>query len=269
MDQLKAIAEAALLGLIQGLTEFLPVSSSGHLELAKHILGYEAPLLFTVLLHLGTLGAVFLAFRRKIGALLAALFRIIFRRKKEGDDELGRLWVLLLVSTAATVPLVIVFSMLNDYVNAHPKLIGVCFLITAAVLVATIFFKAVSGRDRPGIGGAVAIGALQGVAVLSGVSRSGMTVGAGLAAGLDRAKAAEYSFLLAIPAILGGFLWELKDAPRTLESVSVGGLIAGVVTAFLTGLAAILLLVKLIKIGKFWLFALYLAPLGVLTIIFA
>jgi undecaprenyl-diphosphatase len=269
MDQFKSIIDSVILGVIQGMTEFLPVSSSGHLELGKHLLGFEAPLLFTVLLHLGTLGAVFVAFRKKIGALLAALWRIVTRRRKEGDDALGRLWVLLLISTAATVPLVFVFSHLNDYVNAHPKLIGVCFLVTAVVLVLTIFFKAVPGRERPGIGGALAIGALQGVAVLSGVSRSGMTVSAGLAAGLDRERAAQYSFLLAIPAILGGFLWELKDAPRTLESVSVPGLAAGLVAAFLTGLAAIVLLVKLIKIGKLWLFAIYLVPLGVLTIIFA
>ncbi len=269
MDQLRSIAEAALLGFIQGLTEFLPVSSSGHLELVKHLLGYEAPLLFTILLHMGTLAAVFVAFRKKIGALLAALWRIITRRRQEGDDALGRLWLMLLISTAATVPLVFVFSKINDYVNVHPKLIGVCFLVTAAVLVATLLFKAVSGRERPSVGHALAIGALQGVAVLSGVSRSGLTVSAGLAAGLDRAHAAEYSFLLAIPAILGGFLWELKDAPRTLETVSVTGLAAGLIAAFLTGLAAIFLLVKLIKTGKLWLFAVYLAPLGVLTIIFA
>jgi undecaprenyl-diphosphatase len=268
MDQLKTILESVLLGVVQGLTEFLPISSDGHIELAKHLLGFQADLFFTILLHLGTLAAVFIAFRGKIAALLAALFRIVGRKQKEGDALLGRLWLLLLVSTAATVPVAVVFGKLNDVVNANPKLIGVCFLVTALALVLTVFFKPRRGYDRLGFPSALVIGALQGTAVLSGVSRSALTVSAGLGAGLDRESAAEYSFLLAIPAIIGAFVFDLRDAAQTIAEVSLPGVVAGVAAAFGAGLLAIFLLLKIIKAGRLWLFALYLVPLGVLTIVF-
>ncbi len=268
MDQLKTILESVVLGVVQGLTEFLPISSDGHLELAKHLLGFQANLFFTILLHLGTLAAVILFFKAKIGALFAALFRIIGRKRKEGDALLGRLWLLLLVSTAATVPVAIVFGKINDVVNANPKLIGVCFLVTALALVLTVFFKPWRGYDRLGFPSALVIGALQGTAVLSGVSRSALSISAGLGAGLDRESAAEYSFLLAIPAIVGAFVFDLRDAAQTISEVSIAGVAAGVAAAFATGMLAIFLLMKVVKAGRLWLFALYLVPLGVLTIIF-
>jgi undecaprenyl-diphosphatase len=268
MEQLSTVARSILVGIVQGLTEFLPISSSGHIELAKRILGFEANLFFTVLLHVATLAAVVIAFHRRIGALFAALFRIIGRRQKEGDAVLGRLWLLLIVSTAVTVPVALVFGKVDEIVLAHPKLIGACFLFTAAVLVASAFFKASRGYDRLGFPAGAVIGAIQGVAVLTGVSRSGLTVSAGLASGLERGLAAEYSFLLAIPAILGAFLLDLKDAARTVAQVSWPGLAAAFAAAFGTGLLSIFLLMKLVKAGRLWLFAVYLVPVGVLTIIF-
>ncbi|MBN2351263.1 MAG: undecaprenyl-diphosphate phosphatase [Spirochaetales bacterium] len=268
MDQLKTIIDSIIIGVVQGLTEFLPISSSGHVELAKRLLDFDANRFFTVLLHMATLAAVIIVFRRKIVALFAALLRILGRRRREGDSVLGRLWLLLVVSTAVTVPVALVFGKMDEFVLAHPKLIGVCFLFTAAVLVASAFFKASRGYDRLSFPASIAIGAAQGVAVLSGVSRSGLTVSAGLAAGLERESAAEYSFLLAIPAILGAFLIDLKDAAGTVAQVSLPGLAAGFVAAFAAGLLAIILFVKLVKAGRLWLFAIYLVPAGVLTIIF-
>ena len=152
---------------------------------------------------------------------------------------------------------------------AEPKLIGIAFLVTGALLVFTAFFKERKNYGKMNLLDSIVIGAAQGVGVLPGISRSGATIGAALGMGLDRAAAAEYSFLLSIPAILGAFLFDLKDASSLGVEISVPALIAGMVTAFLTGLLAIYFLLKLIKSGKFYLFSFYLVPLGVAVLLFA
>lgn len=264
---MEQILISIVLGVIQGVTEFLPVSSDGHLELAKHLFGFEAGLLFTVLLHVGTLIAVLIVFRKKIFILLAALWRFVTRKQKDGDRLLMRLWLLLIIATAATVPVALLAGKANDYVNANPKLIGVCFLVTAAALILTAFLKGARDYDRIHPLKGLIIGAAQGLAVFSGVSRSGLTISSSMACGMKRENAGEYSFLLAIPAILGALVFELKDAPSLLVEVSLPALIAGILAAFGTGLLAIIILLKLIKTGKLWVFSLYLVPLGIVTMI--
>lgn len=269
MEQTKEIGISIILGIVQGLTEFLPISSSGHLELGKHLFGFQADLLFTVLLHLGTLMAVFIAFRRKIGTMFAALWRLVTRKKKDGDRLLLRLWLMLVIGTAATIPIALLIGKLNFYVNAHPKLIGICFLLTAGVLILTVFFRSKRDLDQVHPLKALFIGAAQGVAVLSGVSRSGLTIATSLAAGIKREHAGEFAFLLSIPAILGALVLELKDASSLILEVSLPAVIVGIVAAFVTGLGAIFILLKLIKSGKLWAFSFYLVPVGILTLILA
>lgn len=276
-----SVVEGILLGLLQGVAEFLPISSSGHLALAQELFDLDdVPLLFDIMLHLATLGAVLLFFRRKIWSLLKVAGRWLARRSLPEDNADVRTIVALLLGTAVTGVFGIVLSdLVEDY---SEKLICVGFFITAGLL---IFSDAVEERRRKkllesGSDGLVTtrtgvrllqglgIGLAQGIGVLPGISRSGSTIAGALLCGVDREQAGEFSFLLSIPAILGAFVLELDDLDAIGDSVGVAPVVAGCVAAFVAGIFALSVLMKIVRKGKLEWFALYLIPAGILGLVF-
>ncbi len=238
-----------LLGLTQGLTELLPVSSSGHLVLLGRLLGVESPGVFVeVVLHLGTLLAVVWAFRGELWDIAAGLGR---------PGSAGRRLLRDLV--IATLPIVLGGLLLRDLVHeafASPRVAAIGLLFTGTVLLGTQAAGEATRPWRPLC--ALAMGLAQVVALLPGVSRSGMTIAAGIGYGVNRATAARFSFLMSVPAILGATVVELLDLDRALlASQAWGPLAVGFVAAFLAGLVAIRLLFRLLDRRRFVWFAIY------------
>ncbi len=260
------VLQGALLGAVQGLTEFLPVSSSGHLALMEHFMDIgTVPFLFDISLHMATLVAVLVVFRSRIAALLAVTGRFLIRRNRPEDAAALRLILALLVATAVTG---VIGLTLKDLVSQFPiPAIAVLFLVTALILVVSDRIKPKNTVTVPGIPQALCVGLAQGLGVMPGLSRSGSTIGASLLCGLDRKEAGEFSFLLSIPAILAAFILELKDADTLLTAIDPVALAAGVLTAFLVGLLALKLLLTLIRRGRLSYFAFYLVPLGISVLV--
>jgi len=228
------IFEAIILGLVQGLTEFLPVSSSGHLIIFQNLFGMEEPMLtFDIFLHIGTLVAVFIVFWKDIWRLL----------KKPFCKEVALLIV-------ATIPVGIIGLLFDDKVAAISTLttVGICLIFTGVIL---FFSDRLTGRiklNELSFGKSLFIGLMQGIAVLPGVSRSGSTICASLLCGLDRKEAARYSFLLSILAILGAGLVHSLGIIQEHGSFSLSAeYIAGMAAAALSGFAAIKFFLKLLE----------------------
>ncbi len=270
MSVLNTIIQA----IIQGLTEFLPVSSSGHLSLFQHFTGKsgEGALLLSAILHLGTLVAVFVAFRETIWDLIKEFGRSCkdivhkeFFKNMNGDR---RAIIMLIVSTAVLIPFYIFKDFFEGFAEDSSIFAeGICFLYTAAILYlsdrCTKGNKAlgdISGKD------AVTVGFFQAVALLPGVSRSGSTISSGLFCGFARETAVKYSFILGIPAILGGCLVEVKDAVAT-DMTFKADYIIGFFVAAIVGIAAIKMVSWLVKSDKFKVFAYYTAALGIVVIL--
>jgi undecaprenyl-diphosphatase len=214
--------EAILLGIIQGLTEFLPVSSSGHLVLFQQIFGLkEAELFFDVCVHLGTLVAVIAVFHREIQNIITALLRLLslagqkekILQQVESDPD-SKMALLIIIGSIPTAVLGFMFHSIADKLFSSSFLIGLMLTVTGLLLWIT-------RRAKPGVKGtgiedfsrtkAFIIGIVQGLAIIPGISRSGSTISIGLLLGIDRETAARYSFLLSIPAIVGAGLLSLKD----------------------------------------------------------
>lgn len=257
-----SLAQAIILGLVQGLAEFLPVSSSGHLVLFKDILGLaELPLLYDVILHLATLLAILLVFRRRVLGILSSLGR--WAAKRNGREDAANLALVGPLLAATVVTAAIGFAIQKLLPAEGVRLVSIELLVSAAVLAASALLKPGSkGYADIGVGEGLFLGVAQGLGVFSGVSRSGMTITAGLAAGMRREEAGEFSFLLAIPAILGAFILELKDLGSLQASVEPLPLAVSALVAFLSGLLALSLLMRVVKRGKLAWFAAYLVPLG-------
>lgn len=273
------ILEAILQGLIQGITEFLPVSSSGHLSLFQHFFGVsgDQAVITTLALHIGTLAAVFIAFRKKIWALIKECFSMlgdIFKGKFKWSsmNDNRRMIIMIIVSI---LPLFI-FYIFKDFftaVSSDDDIVaeGICFLYTAAIL--TIGIKCTQKHEQKGIIGktagettvpeALLIGFFQGVALLPGVSRSGSTISAGLIAGQRRQDAVEYSFIMGIPVIIAGALSELMDIGAAKASVDAVPLAVGMIVAAVAGYFAIALIKWLMKKDHFNIFAIYTFILGI------
>ncbi len=248
------ILEAIVLGLIQGLTEFLPVSSSGHLVLFQNLFGiHEATQAFTILLHVATLIAVFIYYWKDIWALICHPFQ--------------RTTALLIAGTIPTVIIALLFNDTFDAIFGAGKFIGFNFIFTGFILLYADSRK--EGRKKirnMSIFDSLIVGVLQGVAILPAVSRSGMTISACLARKVDRENAARFSFLLSIPAILGGMVLTIKDMITgdvvLTEAFGVMPMIAGFVTAAVSGYFAIRFMVDIIKKGKLKWFSVYVFILG-------
>jgi undecaprenyl-diphosphatase len=252
-----AVWQAMVLGLVQGLTEFLPVSSSGHLLIARALLGAQAePLLFEIVVHVGTLLSVVVLFWRDIVEMLT--------------HPLGKLVRYLVV---ATLPAVAVTLLLGDVIEAAfgGRFLGVGLLVTAALLSASERKKtprAPKPFAKMRAADALVMGGMQAVALFPGISRSGATITGGLFRGLDRKLCARFSFLMSVPAILGSLVFKFKD----LLSLGGGGisplaLAAGFVCAAVSGFFAMRFMLKLISEKKLWGFAAYVAALGVFVLV--
>ena len=262
--------QAVALGGLQGITEFLPVSSSGHLVLLRGILAVgEVPLLFDVLLHLSTLAATAVVFRARLGRLIAAgvdLLRPPARRRCSPDDR--RLFRLLLLCTAVTGGIGMAFGSFG--VARAPRLVLVMLLVTAAVLLAARWLR---GEAEPRAGWqprwpwALLIGVVQGLAVIPGISRSGATIAAGVLAGADRETAADFSFLASVPAILGAVAVSLPDLSALEATVDVSAMVAGMAVSFGAGWLALTVLLRIVRRGRLHLFAFYLIPAAIIGLI--
>lgn len=250
--------EAVILGIVQGLTEFLPVSSSGHLKLGQFLFGFDdlgRYVLFDLFCHLGTLLAVILVFRRDIIDL--------FGSKR---SQLP----LILLATLPLFPLVLVLKPLKHVINS-PQYLGFFFLITAALLLAMERFAGRASEKcsvKPSFWSAVIIGCAQALAVLPGVSRSGSTISTACLLGWERREAARFSFIISIPAILGGTALELLQIWRGATpaiDITFSSYFAGFFLAFFSGYGALIYLLHLLEHGTLKGFAIYCIGLAALT----
>ena len=304
-----SIFQAIILGVLQGIAEFLPISSSGHLAVAQRLFGLsDVPLLFDVMLHLATLAAVILYFRKKIARLFVILFRWVIPNKKKGEvspslqtqafsatpspkghsplkspepdlltgtDELGRKTILAVIfATVVTGAIGVVTSKLIPEMPIKVTCAG--FLFTACLLIFSARWekrKAANGKlnteNEKGISirQSLFIGFMQGVGTLPGVSRSGSTIAGAQLAGVNRAAAGEFSFIVSIPAILGAFVLEAKDLGEVSSQIGALPVLCGCLASFAWGYLSLSLLMKLIRKGKLEWFACYLIPLGVAGLI--
>ena len=249
--------EVTLLSVLQGVAEFLPISSSGHLVLGKSLLGMgECGMRLDIFLHVGTLVAV-----------AAFYWAIIWRVVRNLE------WAYMGKIILSAVPAGIVGVLFKDELEAafaSPKMVGAALIFTGLVLTVTKFMKA--GTKDVSWGRAIWMGLAQAVAILPGVSRSGMTLAAARASGVDAEKSAEFSFLMSAPPIAGAALLQILDAMKATESaaeVSWGLTIYGGVLAAVVGYFSLKLLVKSLKGRWFWLFGPYCLLAGVVTLLFA
>ncbi|MBF0118323.1 MAG: undecaprenyl-diphosphate phosphatase [Desulfobacterales bacterium] len=256
--------EAIALGAIQGLTEFLPVSSSAHLVIFQHLFGLKEPqLLFDISVHVGTLIAVCIVLWREIWDMILSIISL-FNNKLEKKEEDLKLVLFIILATIPTGVLGLMFHKAADELFSSIPLVGVALIFTSIFLFGTKFLKK-DGEQIFAIKEALLIGLVQGMAVIPGISRSGATITAALFLGISREKAAKFSFLLSIPAILGAEIIGLKDASCASIDITI---LLGVISAAVVGYIAIQILLRIVKDGRLYYFAPYCAVVGILALIF-
>lgn len=259
---------AIILGLIQGLTEFLPVSSSGHLVLFASLLQFkDSGIAFEVFVHFGTLTSVLIAFRKEIIKMISAPFDVWIKKSDNPETKEFLNWDLYII--VATIPAVIVGLFFKDAIEqAFTSVLLVFFMLilTGLFMFTTQFLKFKNKPFR--YGNTFIVGIAQAFAILPGISRSGSTIFTGMALGMDREKVAKFSFIMSIPAILGAVVLKSRDMleapPGMSELWNIG---AGTITAAVTGYLAIVWLMKIIKRGKLQWFGYYCLVLGTFGII--
>lgn len=246
-----SLVNSIILGILQGITEFLPVSSSGHLVLLERLMGeQEVPLIYDILLHVASLLAVMIFFRKKIGELLKSLVH--------KDAKKDHFYIAMVVlSTFVTGGMVVFTKPLVHYLRENPVYMAGSFLFTATILlVAQFLFKRVQSERSVGVKDSVFIGIFQGIAVLPGVSRSGSTIAAGLLRKIPAEKAVEYSFMLSIPAILGALVLEVSGG--SFDSIDFSVAAVGFTASFVASILSLKFLVLLIKKTVLFPFSIYL-----------
>ena len=272
------IVNAITQGVIQGLTEFLPVSSSGHLALYQYFTDktLENGLLFSVILHLGTLLAIFIVFRKTIKELVVEVFKAvgdIFTGKfKENIDTPNRR--LLIMLFIACLPLFIIYIFKDFYENLvnKPNLLveGFCFLITAFMLfMADKCVKGTKNEKSMKYKDSLIVGMVQAIlAPLPGVSRSGSTISTGLLLGFSKEFAVKFSFILGIPTILGGCIFEISGAIKELKTVNLIPIVVGFFVSAFVGYLSMRLVTWIVKKDKFKVFTIYATVLGISVILY-
>jgi undecaprenyl-diphosphatase len=281
--------QAAVMGLIQGLTEFLPVSSSGHLALFKILfhVNTDTGMLYDVLLHIATLIAIVCVYYRDVARMIVEFVKIIadafynvtvfFRRRNQPELQMKRIvtnsyrkFVLLVI--AATIPTGLIGYAGADFVEAASNILfipGICLIITAVLLY--LSDRAPDGRKGPKqmtYSNALVIGVVQGIATMPGISRSGSTIAASVFLGLRREFAVKFSFLMSIPAILGALVLEFHGAGSvSVTGAEVRNYIIGMIIAGVVGYIAIKLMLAIVKEKKFKYFAVYCLIVGVVSVI--
>ncbi|MBN2238062.1 MAG: undecaprenyl-diphosphate phosphatase [Bacteroidales bacterium] len=258
MDWLNAL----ILGIIQGLTEFLPVSSSGHLELSKFILGdHSLPkesMLMTVVLHAATALSTILVFRKDVFEIFKGLFQF-----KWNEETIFSLKIVL-----SMIPAAVVGVFFNDFIETlfggQLILVGVMLLLTAVLLL--FADRAKTTEKKVGYLDAIIIGIAQAIAILPGISRSGATISTSVLLKIDRSKAARFSFLMVVPLILGKMAQDIMSGELSYDSSTLFPLIVGFIAAFITGVIACTWMIQLVKKAKLSYFAVYCALVGVVAI---
>lgn len=254
-----------ILGIIQGLTEFFPVSSSGHLVLFQNLFGLTEPQIFVdVMLHVGTLVSLFVFLRREIGELVIGFFLFVQTPKKYRNDPRIKLIFAIGVASIPTALIGYFFSDFFESLFASLRTVGLALIFTGFYLFLTKFTVE---RKKNFLIHPFLIGILQGVAIVPGFSRSGLTIGGALFMGWKREEAARFSFLLSIPAIAGAAFFQFgKIDPHSAPWVIIT---IGVVVSALVGYLALALLVSVINRGKFYIFSFYCFLVGVTAIVFS
>jgi undecaprenyl-diphosphatase len=274
MNNLPEILIVFVLGLLQGLTEFLPVSSSGHLVLMQHFMGMKEPQLFLdIMVHVGTLGAICLVYYRIIWKITKGCVRTLGERKFyrsplqefSKNAELRFVWFIIL----GNIPAGLVGVLLKNSIEsafASPTIVACMLIVTGLLLqLSRVAKKNPNPRQALNSWDAIRIGIAQAVAIMPGISRSGSTISVGLATGVSPQTAAQYSFLLSIPAILGALVLDLKDVHEiSLAPISI---IIGTLTAFITGYIALRGLLATLNRGRFVVFSYYCFGLGGLALL--
>jgi undecaprenyl-diphosphatase len=267
--------QGIILGIIQGLTEFLPVSSSGHLVLGQIFFGItQSQLAFDISVHMGTLLAVMVVYSKDIFAILVSLLHFIsklFSFKPSmylfKEDKNLQMAGLIVIGSVPTALIGLILKQFEDVLFSSSVLVGFMLILTGTILWISRRYYSVENKENTfGIKQALLIGVIQGLAVIPGISRSGSTIAVGMFAGLDRHTAAKFSFLLSIPAIVGAQILSIKDIFHdglVINAVTIYATIA----SFIVGLIALKLLLKLVHSGKFHLFAPYCWLAGALVLI--
>lgn len=256
------ILDAIILGILQGLTEFLPVSSSGHLELGKAILGDnsvpEESLLFTVILHFATALSTLVVFRKDVWEIISGLFQFKW-------NEESRFSVKIIISMLPAVFVGLFFeAQLEAFFGGNIRFVGFMLLITALLL----YFadKAKDTDKKVSFKNAFIVGVAQAIAMLPGISRSGATISTSVLLGVDKSKAARFSFLMVVPLIFGKIAKDLLSGDLTFNGENNMAMGAGFIAAFVAGLAACTWMIKLVRKSKLSYFAIYCLIVGLIAI---
>lgn len=253
------ILQAVFLGIVQGITEWLPISSSGHLALLQNYLGMDVPVSFDVFIHVGTLLAVSIYFRGRINEIIRSVANLDF------GSEPGKEFIYMVI---AMIPTALIGFALKDFFESmfqNNAYLGLEFILNGFILYSATLVS--PGKKELNEKSSFVVGIAQGLAVSPAVSRSGFTISAGLLQGIDPKKAARFSFLLSIPAILGASFFELKDSGIDLASETFLPYMAGAAVAAVVGYLSIKFLLKVIEERKFVYFAYYCWLIGILVIL--
>ena len=259
------VLDSILLGIIQGLTEFLPVSSSGHLELGKAILGDksipEESLLFTVVLHFATGLSTIVVFRKDIWLLIKGILKF------EWNDDLQFASKIVISMIPAVIVGLFFEEQLEQLFGGNILLVGFMLLVTAILL----FFadKAKNTNKNVSFSNAFIIGVSQAIAMLPGISRSGATISTSVLLGNDKTKAARFSFLMVVPLIFGKIAKDVLSGDLSFESQNITTLSIGFIAAFISGLFACTWMISLVKKSKLSYFSIYCAIVGLIAIIYS
>lgn len=271
------ILESLLLGILQGLTEYLPISSSGHLTLGSHLLDItdpEAILPYTVLLHVATVLSTIVILHKEIAWIFKGLFKPLDTEKRGITARLNNQQYYMLAILVSMIPVGIVGVFFQDYIDAAfsgTMVVGCCLLLTAALLTFSYYAKP-RQKERITICDAFIIGVGQALATLPGLSRSGTTIATGLLLGDRKEQMAQFSFLMVIPPILGKALLDIIEIAKngietTFGGISAWALVAGFLAAFVSGCLACKWMIAIVRKGKLIYFAYYCLVIGIFTII--
>jgi len=256
--------QALLLGIVQGITEWLPISSSGHLVIAQEFLGLDAGenLVFDLAVHVGTMLAVCVFFRKELGRIVLAF---LMPGRCGGDvTSLRRLGGLIILGTVPVAIAGFVLSEDTEDIFTLP-MVGAALIVNAAILLFAERRASKARRNVPRAKDAVVAGLLQAVSIVPGISRSGSTISGGMFSGLEKEAAATFAFLLSVPALLGAFAYGFATLDR--YDVDVASILLGATAAFATGFVSIGYLLKAVRGGKLWLFSVYCVVLGTLVLL--
>lgn len=261
---MEEIIKSIILGIVQGLTEFLPVSSSGHLELAKAIQGNdfsaEESMMMTVVLHFATALSTVVIFRKDIVEIAKGLLQ--FKRNEQFDFSVK---IVLSMIPAAIVG-VLWDDVIEGFFDGRILLVGFMLIVTGGLLI--LADRAKNTQKNVSFASAVIIGISQAIAILPGISRSGATISTSVLLGVDREKAARFSFLMVVPLIFGKIAKDVVSDEFTTEGLNIGALSFGFIAAFLTGLLACTWMISLVKKSKLSYFAYYCFLVGAIAIVY-